>query len=115
MPSVCVIFVCSRNKWRSPTAEKVFFNYPNLKVRSAGLSSQSPRTLSTADLAWADIVFVMEQPHKKQILKIFRDSEVTLPEIHVLDIPDEFQFMQPELISLLRETVPQYLDNFKGG
>lgn len=116
MPSfVSVLFVCSRNKWRSPTAEKVFSNYPNLQVRSAGLSPQSPRELSLADLSWADIVFVMEHYQKKRILDAFRDSDIVLPENIVINIPDEYHYMQPELISLLEMAVPSYASRLAHG
>ena len=105
-----VLFVCSRNKWRSPTAEKVFSNYPNLSVRSAGLSPQSPRQLSSKDLSWADIVFVMEDQHKKRVRELSRRFQIEVSKIVVLDIPDDYEFMDPELVLQLEQSVPLYLE-----
>jgi protein-tyrosine-phosphatase len=36
-----VLFVCSRNQWRSPTAERVFATRPGLEVRSAGVDKSA--------------------------------------------------------------------------
>lgn len=106
MPNV--LFVCGRNQWRGPTAEKLFSNKRGIKVSSAGLSPRSPRKLSSSDLVWADVVYVMEQEHKKRILKFFRCNE-TLPPIHSLDIPDRYKFMDPELVALLQEQLEPLL------
>ncbi|HEY5757541.1 MAG TPA: hypothetical protein VIU34_17050, partial [Steroidobacter sp.] len=51
---VNVLFVCSRNQWRSPTAEKVFARYPGVSVRSAGTSPNARRHISVEDVRWAD-------------------------------------------------------------
>ena len=103
-----VLFVCSRNKWRSPTAEQIFRDDARLAVRSCGLSRQAVRKISAKDLQWADIVFVMEAEHRKRILDRFRDL-LLAASIHVLDIPDEYQYMDPELIDLLQERVGWHL------
>jgi len=75
-----------------------------MEVRSAGLSSRSGHKLSAKDLGWADLVLVMERRHKTRIIEDFRD-EAELPRIRSLDIPDDYQFMDPELVELLREKV----------
>ncbi len=102
------LFVCSRNRWRSPTAERIFRNDPRLNIRSCGLSSKSPRTLRPDDLIWADVVFVMESKHRSRILGEFRNALGGTP-VLVLDIPDDYQFMDPELVELLTDRVEQYL------
>ncbi len=58
-----VLFVCSRNQWRSPTAEKLWRNHPGLRVRSAGTSPNARRHVSASDLHWADAIVVMEGKH----------------------------------------------------
>ena len=86
-----VLFICSRNKWRSPTGEKVWKNHPEVAVRSAGTSLKARRTVTVNDIQWADVIFVMEQKHKSRLKAKFRgilDYNV----IHVLDIPDEYQY-----------------------
>tara|TARA_R110002072_G_scaffold302737_1_gene488165 strand:+ start:2325 stop:2672 length:348 start_codon:yes stop_codon:yes gene_type:complete len=98
------LFVCSRNQWRSPTAEKVYADDARICVRSAGLSGKSPRQLALADLAWADLVLVMEREHRRRIVSQYRGVP-DLPEIEVLDIPDEYGFMDAELVRLIEASV----------
>lgn len=78
-----------------------------LSVRACGLSNRSPRRLTAADLHWADVVFVMEAKHRTRITNSHRDALHDTP-LHVLDIPDDYQFMDPELIDLLRDRVESY-------
>ncbi|WP_375137436.1 low molecular weight protein tyrosine phosphatase family protein [Inhella crocodyli] len=99
-----VLFVCSRNQWRSPTAEQVWRKHPALCVRSAGTSPNAKHPVSVADLAWAQVIFVMEEKHKSRLLAAYRRLLDNKP-IHVLDIPDEYRFMDPELVELVRESV----------
>ena len=103
-----VLFVCSRNQWRSPTAERIFRNDSRMSVRSCGLSDSSPRKLRVADIEWADVVFVMESKHRSRIRESMSQVLGQTP-LHVLDIPDDYQFMDPELIDLLQERVESYL------
>lgn len=99
-----VLFVCSRNKWRSPTAERIFRNDPRLAVRSCGLSKQAVRTISTSDVDWADIILVMESDHRARLQQSFR-SQLTDQIVDCLDIPDDYQFMAPELVELLTDRI----------
>ena len=102
------LFVCSRNQWRSPTAEKVWGKTEGLQVRSAGTSPKARKTISAADINWADIIFVMEQKHKHQLKAKFTRLLDYKP-IHVLEIPDEYQYMDEELVDLLKESVTPFL------
>lgn len=95
-----VLFVCSKNRWRSPTAEALFRRTPGIAVRSAGTSRSARRRVSVADLHWADLVLVMEDKHKARLKEGFRD-ELREVEVCVLDIPDDYRFMDPELIDIL--------------
>ncbi|KAI9133387.1 low molecular weight protein tyrosine phosphatase family protein [Acaryochloris sp. CCMEE 5410] len=104
-----ILFVCSRNQWRSPTAEQVWKNYPGLQVRSAGTSPKAKRTLSMADLRWADLVLVMEKKHKNRILAQFKQWADHTP-IHILDIPDDYQYMDPDLVEHLQDVVSGYVE-----
>lgn len=100
--SLNVLFVCSRNQWRSPTAEQVWKNEPGVSVRSAGTSRAARRHVTLADIRWADLILVMEEKHKSRLRAEFRD-ELRYKALHVLDIPDEYRFMDSELVALLRE------------
>jgi hypothetical protein len=57
-----VLFICSKNQWRSPTAETVWRKHPDLSVRSAGTSSTARRKVSVDDIRWADVIFVIPSP-----------------------------------------------------
>ena len=103
-----VLFVCSKNRWRSPTAEHIYRNDTRLEVRSAGVKSEAKRKISEADLSWADVFFVMEREHKQLIIERF--SYLDLPEIEVLSIPDDFKYLQPELQLAVREAVDPELE-----
>lgn len=97
------------NQWRSPTGEAVFRRETGLNVRSAGTASQAKRTVSAKDLRWADVILVMEQKHKSRLQAQFRD-EVRYKALHVLDIPDDYRFMDEELVDLLLEKCWPLLD-----
>jgi predicted protein tyrosine phosphatase len=99
-----VLFVCSRNQWRSPTAEKLWRNHPALAVRSAGTSPNARHQVSAQDLQWAQAILVMEEKHKSRLIAEYARLVESKP-IHVLDIPDEYQYMDPELVEELERTV----------
>lgn len=105
---ISLLFVCSRNKWRSPTAENVWRRDPRYNVRSAGTSPKAKRTIGPKDLEWADIIFVMEKKHKSVLQKRFFNL-LDDKELHVLDIPDDYQFMDEQLICELEARVEQLL------
>ncbi len=97
-----ILFVCGRNKWRSPTAEKIYAKDHRVEVRSAGVSAKSRHQLTNNDIKWADLILVMETKHQSRILEIFRSLD--LPLIESLDIPDEYKFMDEELIEMIRHS-----------
>jgi predicted protein tyrosine phosphatase len=102
-----LLFVCSRNQWRSPTAEKIYRD-KGYSSRSAGTSPKAKHSISTKDIQWADLIFVMEKKHKSKIIANFGKA-VERKTIHILDIPDEYQFMDPLLISHLEDVMKPYL------
>lgn len=105
-----VLFVCSRNQWRSPTAEAVFRKREGICVRSGGTSAKARHRVSANDLQWADVVMVMEEKHKSRLQAEFGRLLQYKP-IHVLDIPDAYQFMAPELIVELERAVGALLSD----
>ncbi len=104
-----VLFVCAQNRRRSLTAELLFRDDPRVEVRSAGVRPDARRRLGERDLAWADVVFVMEREHKRRILERFVGLD--LPPIEVLEIPDDFEFMDEALIEMLRATLDAEFDH----
>jgi len=103
-----ILFICSRNQWRSPTAEQVWRDYPGLSVKSAGTSRNAKKSVTADMLKWADVVFTMEQKHKNRLVADFSRILEHKP-IHVLDIPDDYQYMDPDLVSIVKETVSHHL------
>jgi len=103
-----ILFICSRNQWRSPTGEQVFRNHAALAVRSAGTSPKAKRTVSAKDIQWADVIFVMEEKHKSRLKAQFTRL-LDYKNIQVLDIPDEYQYMDSELVDIIQQSVGNYL------
>lgn len=94
-----VLFVCAYNQWRSPTAEHLYRHDPRLQVRSAGVRSGARRRLSAGDLEWAQVVFVMDREQRRLIQDQFPGTD--LPEIRVLEITEDYPYMDPRLQDLL--------------
>lgn len=103
-----ILFVCSRNQWRSPTAEKLWSNHPQLNVRSAGTSPRAKKTITAKDVQWADMIIVMEKKHKNRVVAEFTRMVSHKP-IHVLDIPDDYKYMDKELVDLVNSSVSSIL------
>lgn len=102
-----ILVVCGRNKRRSKTAELIFRNETNFNIQSAGLSPKSPSQISETKINWSDAILVMEDGHKARILGQYRHLD--LPSIYVLHIEDEYDYMQPALIEILEERIPNTL------
>jgi predicted protein tyrosine phosphatase len=99
-----ILFVCSRNRLRSPTAEQLFGTWPTLEADSAGLADDAQVPLSAEQLAWADLIVVMEATHRRRLQAGHR-ARLKGKRVVCLDIPDRYDFMQPELIALLLKKV----------
>ena len=103
-----VLFICTQNRLRSPTAEQVFSAWPNVEAESAGLGNDANVPVSPELLAWADTIFVMEKAHKNKLSKKFK-IYLNGKRIICLDIPDEYEYMQPELVRLLESKAGKFL------
>lgn len=103
-----LLFVCSENRLRSPTAEAVFSAYSGIEAIGAGTNRDAETPVSGDLIEWADVILVMESSHKRKITRkygnLLRDKRVV-----VLDIPDIYECMQPDLIQLLETRVPRYV------
>ena len=106
-----VLFVCAMNKQRSVTAERLYRNDPRVAVRSAGVRTEAVRRLGEADLRWADVVFAMDREHKRWIAQRF--AHLALPPIEVLDIPDEYEAMDPQMQEQLRALLDPEIDRYR--
>lgn len=103
-----VLFLCGRNRLRSPTAEQVFADHPGVEVDSAGLNDDADVACSAEQVAWADLVVVMEKAHEARLARRF-GRHMKRARVVCLDIPDAYAFMQPELVALLHARVAPHL------
>jgi predicted protein tyrosine phosphatase len=104
-----VLFVCSRNKWRSRTAETIFKNNQNHDFRSAGTENDARIKINEKMIDWADLIFVMEKRHKQRLQDKFGQA-LHGKKIIILDIEDNYQYMDEELIETLKISVNPYLE-----
>ncbi|MWV43368.1 protein tyrosine phosphatase [Paenibacillus sp. HJL G12] len=105
-----LLFICSRNKWRSLTAEKVFERYNGYEVRSAGTEANARIKVTEGHIGWADTIFVMEKKHERRIKEKFGQGLLTGKQLIRLDIPDDYEFMDEELIEILITRVSEYIE-----
>lgn len=103
-----VLFVCSRNKLRSPMAEQLFADEPGVETDSAGLAPDADTPLVAEQVEWAQVIFVMEKAHRARLSERFR-KQLNGKKVVCLDIRDNYTYMQPELVELLRRKVPPFL------
>ncbi|MVP02600.1 low molecular weight protein tyrosine phosphatase family protein [Paenibacillus lutrae] len=104
-----LLFICSRNKWRSLTAEKILDRYNGYEVKSAGTEEGARIKVTEGLIGWADTIFVMEKKHARRLQDKFSAKVRTRP-IICLDIPDDYKFMDEELIEILKSRVSEYLE-----
>jgi predicted protein tyrosine phosphatase len=94
---------------RSPTAEDIFKIYPQLEVKSAGIYEEAVIPVNRELIDWADIIFVMEKQQQDLIHRQFKD--ISAPKnIICLYIADEYDYMDPELVHLLKQRVHPHLN-----
>ena len=108
-----VLFICGKNRRRSPSAEEIFVGMDGVEVSSAGVSAEAVCPVSADLLEWADRVFVMEQSQKRYLNAHFARS-LKDKKIVCLNIPDRYSYMQPELVTVLRAKVLPLLHRSKG-
>lgn len=105
-----ILFVCSQNRLRSPTAEQVFSIREDLEVASAGLNHDAEVPLSGELVSWADVIFVMEKAQLNKLRSRFKQDLRSHQRVVCLDILDDYEYMQPELVKLLQNKVSRFLD-----
>lgn len=102
-----LLFICSKNQWRSPTSEKLFKNHPVHQSRSAGTSAKARIKVNNQLIAWADVIFVMERKHH-DLLKDRYATALNGKKMIVLNIEDRYPFDDPELIGILNIALAEY-------
>jgi predicted protein tyrosine phosphatase len=103
-----VLFICTQNKLRSPTAEAVFSQHPGWRVASAGTERDAPNPLTRDLVEWADVAVCMQKAHRDWIRSRLKGA-IPDDRLLILGIPDDYEFMDPELVALLTRLVPARL------
>ncbi len=110
--TIHLLFICSMNQWRSPTAEQVYRDYAGVNVRSRGTSQSARRTVTADDLKWADLIFVMENKQKSRLESDY-PGDLRYKELYMLDIPDIYKYMDPDLIDEITASVDPILESYR--
>lgn len=103
-----ILFGCSRNRLRSPTAEQVFAAWPGVETASAGVSDDADVPISPELLQWADLIAVMEPVHRSKLNARFK-AHLAGKRIVCLNVPDDFGYMDEPLVTLLQARVAPHL------
>lgn len=103
-----ILFVCSENRLRSPTAEAIFSQYEGVDAISAGTNPHATTPVSAELIEWADVILVMEDVHKIALRRRFA-TELDGKKVGVLGLADIYDYMEPVLVQLLKEKVPSYV------
>ena len=103
-----LLFVCSENRLRSPTGEEVFSQYEGVNAIGCGTNADAETPLSGDLIEWADAILVMEKTHRNKVEKKYKDL-LKGKKLACLDIPDNYERMQPELVRLLKNKVPRFV------
>ena len=105
-----LLFVCSENRLRSPTGEEVFSQYDGVSAIGCGTNSDAATPISGDLVEWADIIFVMEKSHRNKVTKKFK-ALLKGKRLICLDIPDDYERMEPMLVQLLENRVLSHIHN----
>lgn len=108
MHNIRILFICSQNKLRSRTAETLFDGRPGIDVRSAGTSPDARVVLDAKLISWAELIVCMDREHLSFVRKKF-GSIVEHRKLLCWGIPDEYDYMQAELVELLEENLQRIL------
>lgn len=103
-----LLFVCTLNKLRSPTAEQIFQDYPGIETASAGVDSSSETPISADLIEWADEIYVMQPAHREKLSAMF-PALLKGKRMVCLAVPDNYAFMDPKLIRLLKDRMRRHL------
>jgi predicted protein tyrosine phosphatase len=103
-----ILFICAKNKLRSPTAKHVFASYPGIETDSAGVNQDAEVPVSTEQLRWADVIVVMETRHQAKLRRGFGEA-LKGKRLVCLNIPDDYDYMAPDLVALLQRRAVRFL------
>lgn len=106
---VRLLFLCSQNRLRSPTALSLFRGSHQYRARSAGTSIGANVAVTASHVSWADIIFCMEPIHEAHVRSKFPKA-LGDKRLICLNIPDKYTFMDPALIAILRQELAEHIE-----
>lgn len=104
-----ILFVCSANIDRSPTAEQIYADHPGLEVKSAGTSWYARMSVNEELIQWAEVILCMENWQQWFIQRKYADL-LTGKTIAHLGVPDKYGYMDPGLVAIIREKADAWLN-----
>jgi predicted protein tyrosine phosphatase len=104
-----ILFVCSQNKWRSLTAERICDGFAGYSVRSAGTEEGARIKITAGHIGWADLIFCMETKHMDRIRSKFGTS-LEGKRLICLHVPDEYEFQEAQLTEILKSKLSAYIE-----
>jgi predicted protein tyrosine phosphatase len=104
-----LLFVCTENRMRSLTAEKMYDGFPGYEVNSAGTATTARTPVTQEHIDWAEMIFVMEPEHE-QILKEQFGEALEGKNVFCLNIPDVYRYMEPALMDELKIALKDYVE-----
>jgi predicted protein tyrosine phosphatase len=102
-----ILFVCTINRMRSATAHTIYKDDSRFEVKSAGTDKSATTVLTNELFTWADAIVVMEKEHRNYIRKNYKDI-YNSKRIVCLYVPDNYGYMQQELINLLKARFEEF-------
>ena len=96
-----ILFVCNFGEHRSPTAAKMFKE--EHETKSAGIFKN---TVTEEQIEWADLVVVMEDEQKLEILKRFPGTKKRTVSLGITDV---YGFDDPKLKKIIAEKMKAIL------
>jgi predicted protein tyrosine phosphatase len=103
-----LLFICGKNRLRSPTAEAIFSAYPGIEAESAGVDRDAEVMVGADAIDWADLILVMENTHRRKLAAKFQHC-LRNKRVVCLDIPDNYEYMEPELVDILEHKMQSIL------
>jgi predicted protein tyrosine phosphatase len=104
-----LLFICSENRMRSLTAERMYDGFPGYEVKSAGTEQSARTPLTKEHIERADTIVVMEPEHLEK-LQDRCGEELAGKKIVCLHIPDIYRYMEPALIDELKAALSGHVE-----
>ena len=89
----------------------MFASWPGIETASAGINRDADNPVTPELLQWADLIMVMERVHRSKLSAKFR-AQLAGKRVVCLEIPDNFDYMEPARVELLNARVPRHLPSF---